>query len=105
MTKDEIREMIREELGALIATDRYTFQKDIQLFDGRRIHLGNTNGTKIGTATTQKLGFFNTTPVVQAAAISAPASPGGLYAQSDAQSAVNAINSIRTAIKNIGITA
>ena len=27
--------------------------------------LGSTTGTKIGTATTQKLAFFNSTPVVQ----------------------------------------
>lgn len=41
------------------------------------IALGSASGTKIGTATTQKLGFFNATPVVQPAhadqaAMSAP---------------------------------
>lgn len=42
------------------------------LFDGttltltdKNIALGTTAGTKIGTATNQKLGFFNATPVVQ----------------------------------------
>jgi hypothetical protein len=33
--------------------------------------LGTTTGTKIGTATTQKLGFFNATPVVQPTALTA----------------------------------
>lgn len=34
--------------------------------DGQDIVLGGTTGTKIGTsATTQKLGFFNATPIVQ----------------------------------------
>lgn len=33
------------------------------------LELGSTNGTKIGTATTQKLGFYNATPVVQGASI------------------------------------
>lgn len=33
--------------------------------DASNIGLGTTTGTKIGTATTQKLGFFNATPVVQ----------------------------------------
>jgi hypothetical protein len=33
--------------------------------DNANIVLGTVNGTKIGTATTQKLGFFNATPVVQ----------------------------------------
>jgi hypothetical protein len=35
------------------------------LSDGSNIAVGTTTGTKIGTATTQKLGFFNATPVVQ----------------------------------------
>lgn len=35
------------------------------LADPADIALGTTTGTKIGTATTQKLGFYNTTPVVQ----------------------------------------
>ena len=33
--------------------------------DGGNIILGTTTGTKIGTATTQKLAFYNSTPVVQ----------------------------------------
>lgn len=36
--------------------------------DATDIALGSTTGTKLGTATTQKLGFFGTTPVVQPAA-------------------------------------
>lgn len=39
------------------------------LTDGANIGVGSTTGTKIGTATTQKLGFFNATPVVQPAEI------------------------------------
>jgi hypothetical protein len=33
--------------------------------DGVDIAVGTSSGTKIGTATTQKIGFFNATPVVQ----------------------------------------
>lgn len=33
--------------------------------DATNIDLGSTTGTKIGTATTQKLGFFNAAPVTQ----------------------------------------
>lgn len=36
--------------------------------DGANIILGSTTGTQIGTATTQKLGFFGATPVVQRSA-------------------------------------
>ncbi|QLF83533.1 minor tail protein [Gordonia phage RedWattleHog] len=35
------------------------------LSEGANLTFGTTTGTKIGTATTQKLGFFNATPVVQ----------------------------------------
>lgn len=33
--------------------------------DGSNLVVGSTTGTKIGTATTQKLGFYNSAPVVQ----------------------------------------
>lgn len=33
--------------------------------DGSTINTGTTNGLKIGTATSQKIGFFNSTPIVQ----------------------------------------
>jgi hypothetical protein len=42
---------------------------NLQITDARDIILGTTTGTKIGTATTQKLGFYNATPVVQPAAV------------------------------------
>lgn len=37
----------------------------IQMPDGGNLLAGTTTGTKIGTTTSQKLGFFNATPVVQ----------------------------------------
>jgi len=39
------------------------------LSEGSNLAVGTTTGTKIGTATTQKLGFYNATPVVQGAAV------------------------------------
>ena len=65
MTEEQVRNLIREELRHLFASDRYTFQKDIEMFDARNIHIGATIGTKIGTKTTSKIGFFNKAPVVQ----------------------------------------
>lgn len=38
---------------------------DITMTDEKNIVLNATTGSKIGTAATQKLGFFNATPVVQ----------------------------------------
>lgn len=40
----------------------------VTMGDAKNIILNTTTGTKIGTATTQKLGFFNATPVVQPSA-------------------------------------
>jgi hypothetical protein len=44
----------------------------ITLADAKDIAVGTTTGTKIGTATSQKLGFYNATPVVQQAHIADP---------------------------------
>ena len=41
----------------------------LHLADAGNITVGTTTGTKIGTATTQKIGFYNATPVVQPAAV------------------------------------
>lgn len=48
--------------GGALASGTHTFT------DATNIVVGSTTGTKIGTATTQKLGFFNATPIVQPAA-------------------------------------
>ena len=55
-------------LGRYEKSDRWTFEKHLQLLDGKNIQTGVTTGTKIGTSGGgggQKLGFFGTTPVTQ----------------------------------------
>jgi hypothetical protein len=47
---------------------RWTINAAGSWYDGMAIALGSTTGLQIGTATTQKLGFLNATPVVQQAA-------------------------------------
>jgi hypothetical protein len=42
-----------------------TLGPDPAIADGRNVSFGTSAGTKIGTAATQRLGFFNTTPVAQ----------------------------------------
>jgi hypothetical protein len=53
-------------LGATTVTTLGT-GGDLTLADANNIVVNATTGTKIGTATTQKLGFFNATPVAQIA--------------------------------------
>jgi len=43
-------------------------QGDNAITEGVNLILGTTTGTKIGTATSQKLGFYNATPIVQPSA-------------------------------------
>jgi hypothetical protein len=64
--------------------------------DAINITLNTTTGTKIGTATSQKLGFFNQTPVVQPTAVA------------DATTAVDVItqfNALLTRMRNLGLIA
>lgn len=46
-------------------TPTFTFNESLILADAKNITFGTTTGTKIGTATTEKIGFWNTTPIVQ----------------------------------------
>jgi len=68
----------------------------LHLADAGHITVGTTTGTKIGTATTQKLGFYNATPVVQPTAVA------------DATTAVDVItqlNALLAKLRTIGIIA
>jgi hypothetical protein len=64
--------------------------------DANNIAVGTTTGTKIGTATTQKLGFFNATPVVQQAAVADA---------TDAATAITQLNDLLAAIRTLGLIA
>jgi len=91
MNEEQVRQIIREELSNLILTDRYAFDKNIQILDKYNIQLGRTTGTKIGTATDQKLAFFGTTPAVQQATIADPSGGGDAGVDSSARGAINEI--------------
>ena len=98
---NQIRQMIRDELR--IMTSKQVFERDIQILDNRHIQVGRTRGTIIGTATDQKIGFYGKSDadgflgVVQAGAISSPSA--------DVNSLKTAVDAIRTALTNLGITA
>jgi len=100
MTEEQVRTIIREELSNLLGSDRYTFQKHLQLFDGRNIQTGRTTGTKIGTDTDQLVGFYGTTPVDQPATIT---DPTGGVTQDDV--ARNRITLIIDRLQELGLIA
>lgn len=53
-------------IGTTTSTTRLTIDENgLTLADALNLITGTTTGMKIGTATTQKLGFYNATPIVQ----------------------------------------
>lgn len=103
MNEQDIRQLIREELSVFIAQDRYTFRRDAQFFDGRNIILGGGTGTKFGTSITQKLGFYNKTPVVRQSAVTTATTQGGTYNSSDANTIVSAVNNVISTLQSYGL--
>ena len=69
---------------------------NLQFTDARNVILGTTTGTKIGTASTQKLAFFDATPVVQPAAVANA---------TDAASAITQLNALLTRMRELGLIA
>ena len=100
LTEQQVRNIIRDELSDFITNERYIFQKHLQIFNGRNIQFGRTNGTKFGTATDQKISFHNAVPVIQASHIADPA--GGATTDAEARTA---INDILVVLENKGFVA
>lgn len=57
--------------------------------DAVNIAFNTTTGTKIGTGTTQKLGFYNATPIAQGASVADPS--GGAIIDAEARTAIIAV--------------
>jgi hypothetical protein len=105
--------------GSAAAVERMRISNDgtVRLFDVD-LQLGTTTGTKIGTGTTQKIGFFGATPIVQGTAftqtyttaththaadttLAVPAggtgtAAGGWDTAANRDAAINRINALRT---------
>ena len=79
-------EGLEAKLDILFYSDRYVFSRDIQMMDGRNIQLATGTGTRIGTAISQLLGFYNVTPVDQPAAVTDPS--GGATIDAEARTAI-----------------
>jgi hypothetical protein len=100
MNEQDIRNIIRQELAFLLAGDRFTFQKHLQIFDARNIQLGKGTGTQIGTEALQKIGFFGATPVVQLTAVAN--ATGGVNADAEARAT---LNTLLSRLRTIGLIA
>jgi hypothetical protein len=75
---------------------RISSTRVISVADAGNIAFGTTTGTKIGTGTTQKIGFYNATPVVQ---------PTAVADATDAASVITQLNALLTRMRNLGLIA
>jgi hypothetical protein len=87
-----------------------TFNDTVTLADAINIAVGTTTGTKIGTATSQKIGFYNKTPVVQRTGIADVDSStvDNTYGQQENDvitSLRTKVNAILQVLEDMGITA
>ena len=96
------------------AVEKFRIAPDgtLTIADAGNLAVGSTTGTKIGTATTQKLAFYNATPIVQRAAAAQAAvattaatqtTPWGFSTQAQADGIITLLNEIRTTLVNLGL--
>ena len=82
---------------------------NVTIADGKNIILNTTNGTKIGTATSQKLGFWNATPIVQPTTAVAEAAfvenAGGTAVNVDSTFGGYTLQQVVKALQNAGLLA
>lgn len=65
-------DQIQQILNVLVKSDRYTFQKDIQMLEERNIQVGKSKGTQIGTEAAQKVSLHGVAPTIQQSKINDP---------------------------------
>lgn len=105
MNEDQVRKIMREELAKFMTQSKFVFNRPIQIEDGNDIVIGQTNGTRIGTASTQKIAFLGSTPRSQWPLIAHPNIQGAAYNQTDAESLRSAVESLMDLCKAFGFTA
>lgn len=65
---------------------------------------GNYPSPAVARSSTATFGLYGVAPVARAGAIAAPTAPGAAYVQAEAQSMKVAVDAIRAALTNIGLT-
>ena len=99
--------------GAMTFSGSVTNSCDVTMTDAKNIVLGGSTGNKIGTsATTQKLAFFNSAPIVQrtssaqaavATTGSTTSTPYGFTSAAQADAIVTLVNELRAALVAFGL--
>lgn len=87
-------------LPEVVTTFTYDTSGNLVIADGKNVTFNTTTGTKLGTSTTQKFSFWNSTPVVQPTAVADAA--GGATVDAEGRTA---LNSLLARLRTIGIIA
>jgi hypothetical protein len=82
--------------GNITLNGNVTISGLVSLPNSSNVQLGTGAGTKIGTATTQKIGFYNATPVVQ---------PTAVADSTDAPSVITQLNLLLGHMRTLGLIA
>lgn len=96
MSEEQVRQIIREELGHFMRASKYTFERPIQILDGNDITLGTSIGTRIGS-TGSKMAFFGKTPIVQYPTGYLIQPTGGATVDNEARARIQDINTLLAA--------
>lgn len=100
--------------AATVATTDLTVGNDVTIAAAGNIILATSTGTQIGTATSQKLAFYSTTPIVQRSgaaqaavtttpAVSTTSNIWGFSTSTQADAIVALTNEIRAALVALGL--
>lgn len=103
-TMRKLEAALKDKDAAKEIADLIAGATDMNLSDGTDITLGSTTGSKIGTAITEKLGFYNATPIAQRSGAAQAAvattgatnsSPYGFTTAAQADAIVTLVNELR----------
>ena len=104
MDENEVRKIVRDEM----AKNKLVLNRPMQVLDGNDMVLGKTQGTRLGTGTTQKLALWGSTPIAQRSGSAQAAVSGtadGTYSANE-QTLINDLvtlsNELRAALVAIG---
>lgn len=114
-TVEKLKETVDKQqkvIDFFVLSDRYLFQKDIELLDGRKIKMGIGTGTQIGTTSSEKISLWGVTPVDQPETVTDASassvtdtgdSTDNSTINSNFSSVVTAINTIKDRLQEVGI--
>lgn len=97
MDKELMRQVVREELAFMIKNKKLVFPYPMQILDGNDIVLGQGNGTRFGTAASQKISFFGKNPIIQYPTGYLIAATGGATIDVQARARIADINALLAA--------